>query len=86
MWFSKEEGLGVNGYKLRECVLQAIDKDFDGDLEIELFSRYQQIPGEEVCWIEVYPAGHNHRDGDSGKIYKLSKEIEIDMILPKQTV
>ena len=31
MWFSKEEGLGVNGYKLRECVLQAIDKDFDGD-------------------------------------------------------
>lgn len=48
IWSSKEKGIGINGYKLRECILQPIDKDFSGQLEIELFSRYIQIPGEKV--------------------------------------
>ena len=48
IWGSNEKGIGINGYKLRECVLQPIDKSFSGELEIELFSRYLQIPGETV--------------------------------------
>ena len=48
IWGFKEKGMGVNGYKLRECALQPIDKDFKGELEIELFSRYLQIPSENV--------------------------------------
>ena len=39
---------GINGYKLRECVLQAVDKDFSGEIELELFSRYVEIPEETV--------------------------------------
>ena len=46
IWGSNEKEIGINGYKLRECVLQHIDKNFSGELEIELFSRYLQIPGE----------------------------------------
>ncbi len=47
IWGSNEEGEGINGYKVRGCVLQPIDKDFDGELEIELFSRYLQIPEDK---------------------------------------
>lgn len=43
---SKE--VGINGNKVRECVLQPIDKDFNGELEIELFSRYIEIPEEII--------------------------------------
>lgn len=39
---------GINGYKLRACMMQAIDKDFEGELEIELFSRYLTIPEEKI--------------------------------------
>ena len=52
IWGSNEKGVGINGYKLRECVLQPIDKNFTGELELELFSRYLQIPGETVRVIE----------------------------------
>lgn len=45
---SKDAKLGVNGYKIRECILQPIDKDFSGQLEIELFSRFFQIPEETI--------------------------------------
>lgn len=40
--------VGINGNKVRECVLQPIDKDFNGELEIELFSRYVEIPEEII--------------------------------------
>ncbi len=40
--------IGINGYKLRECVMQPIDKDFNGEIELELFSRYIEIPEETV--------------------------------------
>ncbi|MBU5427486.1 hypothetical protein KQI41_13925 [Tissierella pigra] len=40
--------IGINGYRLRECVLQPIDKDFSGELEIELFSQFLEIPEESV--------------------------------------
>ena len=52
IWGSNEKGIGINGYKLRECVLQPIDKNFSGELELELFSRYLQILGETVRVIE----------------------------------
>lgn len=48
IWGSKEDEIGINGYKLRECVLQPIDKDFSGELEIELFSRFLEIPEETI--------------------------------------
>lgn len=43
---SKETG--INGNIVKECVLQSIDKDFNGELEIELFSRYIEIPKEII--------------------------------------
>lgn len=39
---------GINGHKLRVCIMQPVDKDFSGELEIELFSRYQEILEEVV--------------------------------------
>ena len=48
IWASYGEGLGINGYKLQECVLHPIDKDFDGEIELELFSRFLKIPGEVI--------------------------------------
>lgn len=45
---SNKKEIGINGYKLRECVLQPIDKDFSGEMEIELFSQFLEIPGEIV--------------------------------------
>lgn len=47
-----DEEIGINGHKVRECVLQSIDKDFKGELEIELFSRYLEIPEEQVRGLE----------------------------------
>lgn len=48
IWASYGEGLGMNGHKLQECVLHPIDKDFDGEIELELFSRFLKIPGEVI--------------------------------------
>lgn len=47
-FISKCDEIGINGYKLRECVLQPVDKDFSGEIELELFSRYVEIPEETV--------------------------------------
>lgn len=44
----KNDEIGINGYKQKECVMQSIDKDFNGELEIELFSKYVEIPEETV--------------------------------------
>lgn len=44
----KNDEIGINGYKLKECVMQSIDRDFNGELEIELFSKYIVIPEETV--------------------------------------
>ena len=40
--------IGANGYKLRECVMHPVDKDFSGEIELELFSRIIEIPEETV--------------------------------------
>lgn len=48
IWTSNDKEIGINGYKLRECVLQPVDKDFKGELEIELLSRVVEIPEEIV--------------------------------------
>lgn len=45
---NSDKDLGINGYKLRDCVLQPIDKDFKGSLDLELFSRHISIPGETI--------------------------------------
>lgn len=44
----KSDEIGINGNRVRECVMQPIDKNFNGELEIELFSRYVQLPEETV--------------------------------------
>ena len=44
----KNDEIGINGYKLKECVMQSIDKDFNGELEIELFSKYVVIAEETI--------------------------------------
>lgn len=44
----KNDEIGINGYRIKECVMQSVDKDFDGELEIELFSKYIVIPEETV--------------------------------------
>lgn len=48
MWSFYGEGLGINGYKLQECALHPIDKDFKGQIELELFSRFLKIPKELI--------------------------------------
>lgn len=45
---AKYKEIGINGYKRRECVLQTIDKDFTGELELELFSKYIKMPEETI--------------------------------------
>ncbi len=47
-FISRAKEVGINGNKVRECVLQPVDKDFNGELEIELFSRYVEIPEEII--------------------------------------
>ncbi len=47
-FISRSKEIGINGSEVRECVLQPIDKDFTGEIEIELFSRYVEIPEEIV--------------------------------------
>lgn len=47
-FISSSKEVGISGNKVRECVLQPIDKDFNGELEIELFSRYDEIPEEII--------------------------------------
>ncbi|HOJ10769.1 MAG TPA: hypothetical protein PK733_09275 [Clostridiales bacterium] len=44
----RSDEMGINGYKVRECALQPVDKDFNGELELELFSRSHEIPEETV--------------------------------------
>ncbi len=47
-FINKSDEIGINGYKLRECVLQPVENDLIGELEVELFSRYLAIPEEIV--------------------------------------
>lgn len=48
MWGSKDKKTGINGYKTRESILHSIDKDFTGQLELELFSKYIKVPEEII--------------------------------------
>lgn len=51
---SGNDKLGINGYRVRECILQPVDKDFRGKLELELFSRIVEIPEETVrCFSRI---------------------------------
>lgn len=45
---SDPAAVGVNGHRLRECVLQPVDKGFSGELELELFSQWVEVPAEIV--------------------------------------
>lgn len=48
LWGSGGGEVGPNGYKLQECVLKPVDRDFTGELELELLSRIMKIPGEKI--------------------------------------
>lgn len=48
MMFRPENPVGKNGYANKICMLQPIDKSFDGVLDIELFSCFIDIPEETV--------------------------------------
>ena len=50
MVFINKNEKGINGYYKRTDNLQSIDKDFSGKIDIELFSKYVEIP-EEVITI-----------------------------------
>jgi len=45
---SNKDEIGINGYKVRHCLLKPISKDFNGILELELFSKIVEIPEEVV--------------------------------------
>lgn len=47
IWFS-DESHGINGCYKYVDMLCPVEKDFNGELEIELFSKYNKIPKEEI--------------------------------------
>jgi hypothetical protein len=50
MLFKPDKEFGANGFKSRVCLIQPIEKGFYGSIDIELFSRYIEIP-EEIIMV-----------------------------------
>lgn len=48
MFFKSDKELGSNGFKSRLCMIKPLQKDFNGSIDIELFSRYIEIPEEII--------------------------------------
>jgi len=48
MFFKSDKELGSNGFKSRICMIKSVDKDFNGSIDVELFSRYMEIPEEII--------------------------------------
>lgn len=48
MFFKSDKELGSNGFKSRICMIKPVDKDFNGSIDVELFSRYIEIPEEII--------------------------------------
>lgn len=48
MFFKLDKELGINGFKSRVCIIKPIDKDFKGNIDVELFSYFMEIPEEII--------------------------------------
>lgn len=48
MFWIADENKGINGYSKYVDMLCPVEKDFDGEIEIELFSKYEKIPMEII--------------------------------------
>lgn len=51
LWLS-EEKYGINGHNKYVDMICPVEKDFDGELEIELFSKYNKLPSQIIS-IEI---------------------------------
>ncbi|MGL6106419.1 hypothetical protein [Romboutsia sp.] len=51
IFWSCDNKKSINGYTQYTEGLQPVEKDFDGNLEIELFSKYTKIPKETISFI-----------------------------------
>lgn len=46
MFFKSDNEFGINGYRSRVCLIKPIEKNFYGNLDVELFSMYIEKPEE----------------------------------------
>lgn len=46
--FRSDKEFGINGLKSRLCMIKPVEKDFNGSIDIELFSWYMKIPEEII--------------------------------------
>lgn len=49
--FKPDEEFGYNGFKNRICMIKPVEKDFNGSVDVELFSWYMEIP-EEIITVD----------------------------------
>jgi hypothetical protein len=49
MFFKSDNELGTNGFKSRVCMIKPVEKDFNGSIDVELFSWYMEIPEEIIA-------------------------------------
>lgn len=48
MFFKPDEKVGINGFDNRVCMIKPVEKDFNGIIDVELFSWYMEIPEEII--------------------------------------
>lgn len=48
MLFKSDRVLGDNGFKSRVCMIKPVEKDFNGSIDVELFSWYMEIQEEII--------------------------------------
>jgi hypothetical protein len=48
MFFTSDKKFGLNGFKSRVCMIKPVEKDFDGRIDVVLFSCYMEIPEENI--------------------------------------
>ncbi|WP_066501777.1 hypothetical protein [Abyssisolibacter fermentans] len=48
MLFKSDKNNGVNGFRSRICMIKPVEKDFNGSIDVELFSWYKVIPEEII--------------------------------------
>lgn len=46
--FKSDKKIGINGFKSRVCMIKPVKKDFNGSIDVELFSWYLKIPEEII--------------------------------------
>lgn len=48
MFFKSDRELGNNGFKSRVCMIKPVEKDFNGSIDVELFSLFMEVPEEII--------------------------------------